>query len=103
VARKTVLVCDSCKRDRRRQGSYASLDLCDARRGAKQADLCEVCAQSLPGHPVAVAVAAQERYRLKQSLIPGVDEGRLAVPHLVWARLGRRDGMKTVAGGRGLR
>jgi hypothetical protein len=29
------------------------LTYADARRGAKQADLCEVCAQSLPGHPVA--------------------------------------------------
>jgi hypothetical protein len=54
VARKTVLVCDSCSKEID-EGKEATLRLtyADARRGAKQADLCEVCSQDMPGHAVA--------------------------------------------------
>lgn len=54
MARKTVLVCDSCSKEiDEGKGAMLRLTFADARRGAKQADVCEVCAQSLPGHPVA--------------------------------------------------
>ena len=54
MARKTVLVCDSCSKEiDEGKGATLRLTYADARRGAKQADLCEVCAKSLPGHAVA--------------------------------------------------
>ena len=54
MARKTVLVCDSCSKEiDEGKGATLRLTYADARRGAKQADLCEVCAQVLPGHATA--------------------------------------------------
>jgi hypothetical protein len=58
MARKTVLVCDSCGGEvGEGKGATLRLTWSDARRGAKQADLCDSCAGSMPG----VAVARRGR------------------------------------------
>lgn len=58
MARKTVLVCDSCGSEvGEGKGAMLRLTWSDARRGAKQADLCDSCAGSMPG----VAVARRGR------------------------------------------
>ena len=45
MARKTVLVCDNCGREvGEGKGATMRLNFSDARRGAKQADLCDDCA-----------------------------------------------------------
>jgi hypothetical protein len=54
VARKTVLVCDSCSSEvGDNKGAVMRLTWTDARRGAKQADLCDNCAGAMPGQAVA--------------------------------------------------
>ena len=54
MARKTVLVCDKCGKEvGDNKGATLRLTYSDARRGAKQADLCDDCAGELPGHAVA--------------------------------------------------
>jgi hypothetical protein len=54
VARKTVLVCDNCSTEvGDNKGATMRLTYSDARRGAKQADLCDDCAGNLPGQAVA--------------------------------------------------
>jgi len=54
LARKTVLVCDNCAKEvGDNKGATLRLTYSDARRGAKQADLCDDCAGNLPGHAVA--------------------------------------------------
>ena len=54
MARKTVLVCDNCGKEvEEGKGAVLRLTYTDARRGAKQADLCDDCAGKLPGHAVA--------------------------------------------------
>lgn len=54
MARKTVLVCDSCGKEvGDNKGAMLRLTYSDARRGAKQADLCDDCAGKLPGRAVA--------------------------------------------------
>ena len=54
MARKTVLVCDNCSREvGENKGATMRLTYSDARRGAKQADLCDECAGNLPGQAVA--------------------------------------------------
>jgi hypothetical protein len=54
VARKTVLVCDNCGKEvGEGKGATLRLNYADARRGAKQADLCDACAGGMPGHAVA--------------------------------------------------
>jgi hypothetical protein len=54
LARKTVLVCDKCSSEiAESKGATMRLTYSDARRGAKQADLCDSCAGNLPGHAVA--------------------------------------------------
>ena len=54
MARKTVLVCDSCGKEiGENKGATLRLTYSDARRGAKQADLCDDCAGKLPGQPAA--------------------------------------------------
>jgi hypothetical protein len=54
LARKTVLVCDNCGKEvGDNKGATLRLTYSDARRGAKQADLCDDCAGGLPGHAVA--------------------------------------------------
>jgi hypothetical protein len=54
VARKTVLVCDNCGKEvDEGKGAVLRLTYTDARRGAKQADLCDDCAGKMPGAPAA--------------------------------------------------
>jgi ribosomal protein S26 len=54
VARKTVLVCDNCGKEvDAGKGAVLRLTYTDARRGAKQADLCDDCAGKMPGSPAA--------------------------------------------------
>ena len=54
VARKTVLVCDNCGKEvGESKGATLRVTFTDARRGAKQADLCDECAGKMPGRPAA--------------------------------------------------
>jgi hypothetical protein len=54
LARKTVLVCDSCGKEvDDGKGAVLRVTYTDARRGAKQADLCDDCAGNMPGMPAA--------------------------------------------------
>ena len=54
VARKTVLVCDSCGNEvDEGKGAVMRVTYTDARRGAKAADLCDNCAGRTPGRAVA--------------------------------------------------
>jgi len=54
VARKTVLVCDKCSKEvDDGRGAVMRITYSDARRGAKQADLCDECAGGMPGQPAA--------------------------------------------------
>ncbi|HYZ77869.1 MAG TPA: hypothetical protein VE596_10905 [Gaiellaceae bacterium] len=54
MARKTVLVCDDCGKEvGDNKGATLRVTYSDARRGAKQADVCDDCASKLPGRAVA--------------------------------------------------
>jgi hypothetical protein len=54
VARKTILVCDSCSTEvADNRGAMMRINYTDARRGSKQADLCDDCAGKMPGQQVA--------------------------------------------------
>ena len=54
MARKTVLVCDNCGAEiDESKGAVMRINFNDARRGSKQADLCDDCAGKLPGQSVA--------------------------------------------------
>ena len=54
MARKTVLVCDMCNKEvEDGKGATMRLTYTDARRGSKQADLCDSCSSGLPGQSVA--------------------------------------------------
>jgi hypothetical protein len=54
MARKTVLVCDSCGTEvDEGKGAVMRVTYADARRMGKQADLCEACAGKMPGQPAA--------------------------------------------------
>ncbi len=54
MARKTVLVCDKCGAEvDDGKGAILRISYADARRGAKQADLCDSCATGMPGRAVA--------------------------------------------------
>ncbi len=54
MARKTVLVCDKCGAEvDEGKGAVMRVTFTDARRGAKQADLCDACAGAMPGIAVA--------------------------------------------------
>ena len=54
MARKTVLVCDSCGNEvDEGKGAVMRVTYTDARRGAKQADLCDSCSGKMPGRAVA--------------------------------------------------
>ena len=54
MARKTVLVCDNCEKEvGEGKGAILRMTFSDARRGAKQADLCDDCAGKMPGQVVA--------------------------------------------------
>jgi ribosomal protein S26 len=54
MARKTILVCDNCGNEvPEGKGAVMRINYTDARRGSKQADLCDGCAGNMPGHAVA--------------------------------------------------
>ena len=54
MARKTILVCDKCGAEvDESRGAVMRINYTDARRGSKQADLCDNCATGMPGQPVA--------------------------------------------------
>lgn len=54
MAKKTVLVCDNCGNEvEAGKGAALRLNFADARRGSKQADLCDDCAGKMPGHAAA--------------------------------------------------
>ena len=54
MARKTVLVCDNCGKEiGEGKGATMRLTYSDARRGAKQADLCDDCSAKTPGRAAA--------------------------------------------------
>ena len=54
MARKTILVCDNCGKEvDESRGATLRITFSDARRGAKQADLCDDCAGKMPGQPAA--------------------------------------------------
>jgi len=54
MARKTILVCDNCGKEvDEAQGAVMRLRWSDARRGAKEADLCGDCDTNMPGRQVA--------------------------------------------------
>ena len=54
MARKTVLVCDNCGNEiDEGKGASMRINYSDARRGSKQADLCDNCAGGMPGHAAA--------------------------------------------------
>ena len=54
LARKTILVCDKCGAEvGEGKGAMMRLNFTDARRGSKQADLCDNCAGGMPGRAVA--------------------------------------------------
>ena len=50
MARKTILVCDNCGKEvPESRGAVMRLNYTDARRGSKQADLCDDCSAGMPG------------------------------------------------------
>lgn len=54
MSRKTVLVCDQCGSEiDAGKGASVRVQFTDARRGAKQADMCDTCSGQLPGVQVA--------------------------------------------------
>ena len=54
MARKTVLVCDNCGKEiDEAKGATMRINFADARRGSKQADLCDTCAGGMPGRAAA--------------------------------------------------
>ncbi len=54
MARKTVLVCDNCAKEvDEGKGATLRVNFADARRGSKQADLCDDCAGKMPGRAAA--------------------------------------------------
>ena len=54
VARVTRLVCDNCGKEvDEAKGAVMRINFTDARRGSKQADLCDDCAGKMPGQQVA--------------------------------------------------
>ena len=54
MARKTVLVCDDCGKEvGDNKGATMRMTFTDARRGARQSDLCDDCAAKMPGHAAA--------------------------------------------------
>jgi hypothetical protein len=54
LARRTILVCDSCGKEvEAGKGATLRLNYSDARRGSKEADLCDDCAADVAGRQVA--------------------------------------------------
>lgn len=62
MARKTVLVCDKCGKEvSEGRGGTMRLSYTDARRGARQADLCDNCAGGISKDTNARAAARRGR------------------------------------------
>ncbi len=62
VARKTVLVCDACGEEvAEGRGGTMRITYSDARRGARQADLCDDCAGDMSKRTNARAAARRGR------------------------------------------
>ena len=62
MARKTVLVCDKCGKEvTDGGGSTMRLTFTDARRGARQADLCDSCSSDMANQTHARAAARRGR------------------------------------------
>jgi len=54
MARRTVLVCDNCNKEiAENKGASLRVTYIDARRGSKVADLCDKCANDMPGRAAA--------------------------------------------------
>ena len=54
MARVTRLVCDNCGKEvDEAKGAVMRINFTDARRGSKQADLCDNCAGQMPGRAAA--------------------------------------------------
>ena len=91
MARKTILVCDMCGAEVEEQkGATMRVTYTDARRGSRQADLCDSCAGKQPGRTVArrgrrpkaaAAVASGDRPPLDRVL-----PIRRHAPALDWVR-----------------
>src|SRR5256885_11217784 len=98
MARKTVLVCDNCSNEiDEGKGASMRINYSDARRGSKQADLCDNCAGGMPGHaaarpgrpPQSLAADAAPRHLAPSGKIPlTAGPGLARRPHA--ARPGRQ-------------
>ena len=54
MAKRTVRICDQCSSEvQEGKGGVLRLNYSDARKGSRQADLCDSCANDVPGVPVA--------------------------------------------------
>jgi hypothetical protein len=54
MARQMILVCDDCGSEiDEGKGAVMRLNFSDARKGSRQADLCDACAGKMPGRTVA--------------------------------------------------
>jgi hypothetical protein len=54
MARKIVVVCDNCGKEvAEGKGGTLRVIFADARRGVKQADICDECAGNFPGRATA--------------------------------------------------
>jgi hypothetical protein len=54
MARISRLVCDECGKEvDDAKGALMRVNFTDARKASKQADLCDSCAEKMPGHSVA--------------------------------------------------
>ena len=54
MAKQTIVVCDQCGKEvEDGKGAISRTNFNDARRGSKQADLCDTCAGKMPGTQVA--------------------------------------------------
>ena len=54
MAKKTMRICDSCGTEvEDGKGGILRLNFSDSRKGSRLADICDSCAQGIPGVPVA--------------------------------------------------
>ena len=86
MARKTVLVCDNCGSEvGEGKGATLRLNYTDARRGSKQADLCDNCAGQMPGR------AAARRGRRPKSASAAASATRFTLVPILGLRAERRE------------
>ena len=73
MARVTRLVCDNCGKEvDEAKGAVMRINFTDARRGSKQADLCDACAGKMPGQAVARRVKTGQ-FRIRQVAVNRFD------------------------------